>query len=251
MVIRIFLLIFIVTAGRLHAQTYEFSDPFKLDISMEGEEFMPLLSPDGIQMFFGRALYDRNIGGKLDISDVWTTKLVKEGWKQANNTDFPWNTVESNLVIGMNAQGNVIYSMNTEGNKKTAGVYYSKRVKNGWTKPQLVSLEGLAQDSHLGMFMAPTEDAIIVSMKGPESLGEEDLYVILKGRGGKWSEPKHLGATVNSKGYEIAPFLSPDKKKLFFSSNGHPGMGDADIFYSERLYNSWKRGAYLKTWERR
>src|SRR5690606_26812019 len=38
---------------------------------------------------------------------------------------------------------------------------------------------------------------------------------------------------------EFSPFLSADKKRLYFSSTGHKGFGDADIFYCDRLYNSW------------
>jgi len=77
-------------------------------------------------------------------------------------------------------------------------------------------------------------------MKGKDSYGEEDLYVSLKDSFGKWTEPKNLGTTINTKGFEISPFLSPDKKRLFFSSNGHPGFGDADIFYCDRLFDSWE-----------
>jgi hypothetical protein len=56
---------------------------------------------------------------------------------------------------------------------------------------------------------------------------------------GSWSKPKNLGSAVNTSGFEISPFLSQDKKRLYFSSNGHKGLGDADIFYCDRLYNSW------------
>jgi hypothetical protein len=37
----------------------------------------------------------------------------------------------------------------------------------------------------------------------------------------------------------MAPFLTADKRRLYFSSNGHPGYGNSDIFYSDRLYESW------------
>jgi hypothetical protein len=49
-----------------------------------------------------------------------------------------------------------------------------------------------------------------------------------------------MGTTINTKGFEISPFLSADKKRLYFTSSGHGGEGDGDIFYSERLYNSWE-----------
>ena len=77
-------------------------------------------------------------------------------------------------------------------------------------------------------------------MKAQDGYGEEDLYVTTRDSVGHWSRPINLGTTINTKGFEISPFLSADKKRLFFASNGHPGFGDADIFFSERLYDSWE-----------
>ena len=55
-----------------------------------------------------------------------------------------------------------------------------------------------------------------------------------------WSEPINLGNMINTKLGERTPYLSSDKKKLYFSSNGHNGFGEQDVFVSERLdMNSW------------
>jgi hypothetical protein len=77
-------------------------------------------------------------------------------------------------------------------------------------------------------------------MNGEESRGNEDLYISLKNAKGEWTKPRNLGSTINTNGFEMAPFLTPDKRRLYFSSNGHPGYGSADIFYSDRLYESWE-----------
>jgi outer membrane protein OmpA-like peptidoglycan-associated protein len=79
----------------------------------------------------------------------------------------------------------------------------------------------------------------MLSMEGEESLGKEDLYVILKDSLGEWGTPVHLGPAINTPGFEISPFLSKDGSTLYFSSSGHEGMGDADIYVSKRLYRSW------------
>jgi outer membrane protein OmpA-like peptidoglycan-associated protein len=81
-------------------------------------------------------------------------------------------------------------------------------------------------------------DVIIISYAGPETLGEEDLYISIK-EGEKWSKPMHLGAQVNSSGFEISPFLSENNDTLYFSTNGRGGEGDADIFYSIKTSDSW------------
>lgn len=55
-----------------------------------------------------------------------------------------------------------------------------------------------------------------------------------------WTQPINLGSTINTEGAERTPYLSIDKTKLYFSSNGHPGYGNQDVFVSQRLdMNSW------------
>ena len=64
-----------------------------------------------------------------------------------------------------------------------------------------------------------------------------DLYVSFK-NGVSWSVPKKIAA-LNTKGDEITPFISPDMKKIYFSSDGHPGYGFTDIFVVNRQDDSW------------
>ena len=49
---------------------------------------------------------------------------------------------------------------------------------------------------------------------------------------GYWSEPVNLGPTINSPLDEEAPYIAPDGLTLYFASDGHPGMGESDIFKS-------------------
>ncbi|MBR5398483.1 MAG: PD40 domain-containing protein [Bacteroidales bacterium] len=62
--------------------------------------------------------------------------------------------------------------------------------------------------------------------------GDWDIFITRKQEDGSWSAPEALGNTVNSKGNEIFPFLSPDGKRLYFSSNGHYGAGGYDLYVS-------------------
>jgi outer membrane protein OmpA-like peptidoglycan-associated protein/tetratricopeptide (TPR) repeat protein len=63
----------------------------------------------------------------------------------------------------------------------------------------------------------------------PGGIGGTDIYVA-KYESGKWSAPLNLGPSVNTKGNEMFPFVD-DKGDLYFSSDGHPGLGDLDVFY--------------------
>ena len=64
--------------------------------------------------------------------------------------------------------------------------------------------------------------------------GNADLYHCYRDDEGNWSEPENLGPVVNTPGTEMAPFLHPDGKTLYFASNTHVGMGGFDLFVSRR-----------------
>ena len=64
--------------------------------------------------------------------------------------------------------------------------------------------------------------------------GNADLYHCYRDENGCWSEPENLGPMINTKGTEMAPFIHPDGKTLYFSSDTHTGMGGYDLFVSRR-----------------
>jgi len=73
----------------------------------------------------------------------------------------------------------------------------------------------------------------------PDGFGGTDLYMCSK-LGGDWSEPSNLGATVNTEGDEMFPFLADDGR-LFYASNGHAGLGGLDIFVSTKKSGVWSK----------
>ena len=64
--------------------------------------------------------------------------------------------------------------------------------------------------------------------------GNSDLYHCRRDENGRWSEPQNLGPVINTEGKEMAPFIHPDGKTLYFSSDTHTGMGGYDLFVSRR-----------------
>ena len=224
-------------------QLLEFHTLMKLPpaVNSVGEESLPLLSPDGRQLFFTRALYAGNSGGKFSGLDVWYSEVSANNWKNSsNNLPGGINNGGHNAIIGMSRDGSKRYFINASSHEKMNGIYVTSLIKNYWTRPEFVPIPGVDNQNFLGVFVSPDFDVMILSMKANDSRGEEDLYFSVKNASGQWSAPRNMGTTINTKGFEISPFLSADKKRLYFASNGHGGEGDSDIFYSERLYNSWE-----------
>lgn len=70
--------------------------------------------------------------------------------------------------------------------------------------------------------------------------GNTDIYVSVKDSNGVWGKPINLGNVINTEFAERKPFLHPDGMTLYFSSNGHAGLGRMDMYMSKRLYeDSW------------
>ena len=223
-------------------QEWDFGALRKLsgNVNTQHEEILPMMSPDGKTLFFGRAAFPENVGGKFAGADIWISKYDETtlDWGKPQN-EKTFNNKGTNAVIGINEKGDVLYLLNTTGTKKTEGIYYSNKVNNSWGDAKLIPIPGLDTEDFLGAYVSPDLKVIIFSMNGAESRGNEDLYISQKNSKGEWSKPRNLGSTINTTGFEMAPFLSPDKRRLYFSSNGHPGYGNSDIFYSDRLYESW------------
>ncbi|HEY0656341.1 MAG TPA: hypothetical protein VGD65_24580 [Chryseosolibacter sp.] len=242
MVVRSMLSAALVIAGLdVMAQQFEFGDPKKLPgaINSAAEEAMPLLSRDGKKLFFTRALSEQNEGGVYGGQDIWVSDAVNGQWAKASNK-LSINTKDNNTVVGVDRDGQTLFFTDGAHGRRMNGIYMTRLQGSKFTKPELIPIPGIDNLDFIGFYVSPDRDVIFISMKASDSRGEEDLYYSTKALDGAWSVPKNLGATINTSGFEIAPFLSPDKKRLYFSSNGHSGMGDADIFYSDRVYESWE-----------
>jgi hypothetical protein len=243
--VRLALIVVILLSGSslLFGQLLEFKEPTKLPgtINSSAEEGMPLLSPDGNKLFFSRALSDDNHGGQYAGQDIWFSEKSSTGWKSATNALGSINNKNNNVVAGISQDGKSLYFVDASPFQKMNGIYVTHQLNNNaWSQPELIFIPGLDNQDFIGFYVSPDLDVIFLSMKTNDNKGNEDLYYSVKESTGFWTKPKTLGATINTSGFEIGPFLSADKRRLYFASNGHGGSGDADIFYSERLYDSWE-----------
>lgn len=76
-----------------------------------------------------------------------------------------------------------------------------------------------------------TGDTLVFVSDMPGSLGETDLFYSVK-RNGSWSEPVNMGNQINTPQREMFPFIT-DEGTLIFSSDGHGGAGNLDLFYTK------------------
>jgi len=146
------------------------------------------------------------------------------------------NRVAKGYVVGATNSGDTVYVIGSSGMAKTLSIQRHV-LSTGQMKPLITKLP--FKGNYYSAFVAADESIIVLSIMGNKSEGKEDLYVVLRESSGKWKKPISLGKAINTTGFETSPYLTPDHKTLFFSSNGHDGFGDADVYYTTRLDNSW------------
>ncbi|MQY79760.1 MAG: PKD domain-containing protein [Bacteroidetes bacterium] len=86
-------------------------------------------------------------------------------------------------------------------------------------------------------FLAPDGTKLFFASDKPGGFGGSDLYYC-QWKNDYWDNPVNLGHVINTKGNEAYPFINP-AGELYFSSDGHPGIGGKDIFFSKYADTAW------------
>lgn len=207
--------------------------PINLGIAINSEfnEYMPALSADEAHLFYTRKAQGQedlfesnNVDGTWKPSDLMEEDVISTGHNEGAHC--------------ISADGNVLlYTICNERNTLgSCDIYLSKRVGNGWTLPKNIgkpinSFSWEAQPS----ISADGQSIYFVSNRAG-GFGGKDIWVS-HFKEGRWQTPENLGAGVNTAGDEQTPFIHFDNQTLYFSSDGRPGLGKQDIYFSRRTQN--------------
>lgn len=206
-------------------------------------ELRPIISPDGKKLFFIRQDHPGNIGNP-EMQDIWVSDLTMENdWGNAYNIGEPLNNNSPNHIGSVTPDGNTIVIGNVyhSNGEMTPGISISNRTANGWSFPEELIINNYYNESKfMEYYLSNSGKALLMTMERSDTYGERDVYVSFLEDRNRWTEPMNLGPVVNSSSDEMSPFLASDNKTLYYSSKGKGGYGDADLFMSKRLDDSWK-----------
>jgi outer membrane protein OmpA-like peptidoglycan-associated protein len=122
---------------------------------------------------------------------------------------------------------------NEGGDQVNIDIYHSDLVNGEWTDPEKVP--GINDPVYWDSQPALASDGITLYFASdrPGGMGGTDIYKTVKDKNtGVWSKPQNLGRGINTPYAERTPFMHSDFETMYFASDGHPGVGGLDIFYS-------------------
>jgi Tol biopolymer transport system component len=156
--------------------------------------------------------------------DIYRMAKLAEGYaKPELLTDV--NSDSTEYYVSVSRKGNIYFSSYRDGN---LDLYVSKKGVNGYEQPvSLGNIVNTQSDEH-DPLIAPDESYIVFASDRPGGLGQADLY-ISHNRNGQWQTPAPMGHGINTKTYEYCPYLTPDGKYFFFSSEFNVKWISSDV----------------------
>lgn len=237
----------------LSAQTVEVKKmSLGAGINSDFHEYIPLISVDNKLMYFCRL--DKAATGKED-ENIYVSHLKDNQWQPAEYLQG-LNTHHNNegpLAISADNRHLIIFN----GNLQNGDMQVSEHSSNGWSKavslPSTINTSSwdadalISSDGKALLFVSEREEVLDLRLgEYPASfhgrkiiIGNRDIFVSIKSESGEWQAPINLGDVINTPYVERTPFLHPDMKTLYFSSEGHGGLGRLDVFKTTRLDDSW------------
>ena len=91
-------------------------------------------------------------------------------------------------------------------------------------------------------YVARDESFIVFGSPHRGGLGGGDLFISFRERDGSWSDPKNLGATINTPGFEFGPYVTDDKRYLFFSRSADFTRVDVYWVRFDELLEAFRTG---------
>jgi len=209
--------------------------------SEEGDEYIPIIRADGGAIYFCAKGRTENYGGE----DLFVSYKNGFDWGEPQIIDELSTSYVNEAPLSVTSDGTKItYFVNGE-------IFESVKTIDGWGDQEIMS-EYINEGSWSAdvSYTGDQQAVLFTSIRdGSYNYGDNtnddnhhrsDIFISVKDVQGNWQEPINLGATINTSYTERTPFLHPDMKTLYFSSNGHGGLGGLDVFMSTRLSeDSW------------
>lgn len=192
--------------------------PFEGPINSRNAEMPGVLLADESQLVF---LSDRNSEGKFEI---FKTDKTKSGWgKPAVISNVP---ISTEMLDVLSVKESLVLFDPTQQH-----LYTVQLSDQGWDVTDDEDLPFLKDASHI--YVNEYKTRIIFSK--PNGTKGLDLFESFKLRStGEWLQPTPIPGLANSPYDEDYPFLTDDRKRLYFSSNRPGGVGKYDIYFVEK-----------------
>lgn len=206
------------------------------NINSAYRDYFPALTADGQTIIYSRV---------VDGNEDFYVAHKKDGqWQKSSPLSPVINTPNYNEgAQSISPDGKYLFftGCNRPDGYGRCDIYVSHKEGNNWGKPFNLGKTINSEYWESQPSISPDGNTLYFVSNRPGGIGGYDIWKSTLNDESKWTTPVNLGPEINTPYDESTPFMHADGKTLYFSSDGWPGMGDKDIFFS-RMDKSGKWG---------
>lgn len=219
-----------------------------LSLNSQNADFGPMYYRDKIVFASSRdtmnlhtRVYEWNEQPYLNLYEADTVQLGSD-LIDVRQFDSNLNTKYHEAITTFTEDGTIMYFTRnnyTDKNLERDGkgtnhlkMYKSQLINDSWSNPEEVPFNSKEYSVGQPALSLDGNKLFFVSDM-PGGFGGTDIYYVDIDVNGAYSEPVNLGATINTSGREMFPFVT--EEKIYFASDGHLGLGGLDVFESSLI----------------
>ena len=201
------------------------------------DDYMNAVTADEQELFLTRKLPRTHHAANESTEfneDFYKSVKTDSVWRKAVNLGQPINTEENEGALCISPDGKYIFfaACNRPDSYGSCDLYWSRKTGEEWSNPENMGpvVNSNAWDSQPSF--SSDGKTLYFASKREGGKGSSDIWKTILQPDGSWSVPENLGDSINTRFEEMAPFIHPDNRTLYFASRGHQGMGGFDLFVS-------------------
>jgi len=165
----------------------------------------------------------------------WLQSINLKGINSINNEGAPTISPNGQFLIFTSCADMNGYGPDRKG-YGSCDLFYAYNIGGKWTAPK--NLGTPINTKHWETQPSFSSDGktlyFVRGFRTRNGIKQQDIWTSELSNGGVWSTPTRLSDVINTAGREESVFIHPDNKTLYFSSDGHPGMGGLDLYMSTK-----------------
>lgn len=212
-------------------------------ISTEYDEYLPIISPDNEMALFTRKVKTEArkdaFTSPTGLTEKFMFSLRKDGeFSRGQLMPPPFNKYDNEGGATVTINNKMLYytlcKYTSDRRYYNCDICFSENIQGTWLPIKSISDIVNTENTWESQPSVTSDGRTLFFVSDREGgYGGYDIYKTTKGANGEWGTPENLGATINTTGNEKSPFIHTDSQTIYFSSDGHMGLGGYDIFFSK------------------
>ena len=201
-------------------------------VNSDQDEYWPFLTPDEHQLYFTRKnIYAKNDSTRSGDENVFAASKKSENWVDGKMLPNYINLADNEGAQCITQDGKTMFFTVCKTSIREGCDIYITHFKNDrWQRPTKLPSPVNTPFKETQPSVSYDGKTLFFASNRPGGQGGLDIWVARMNKDSVWSNPVNLGKAVNTPSDEQSPFIHSDNQTLYFSSAGHPGMGNGDFF---------------------